>query len=56
MVHHDVTDYDFNFDALDIAWDEQLHSFVEDMAEGNMFSDLYTRFDYNQNASERQFR
>ena len=56
--HHDV----LKFESLDTARVEQSHNFeaffynfVQNMAEGNMFSDLVMRFDYNQNASERRF-
>ena len=54
-VHHDKTGDIYYFDDLEIAWDEHFHNFVESMAEGNMLIDLETRFEYNQNASERQF-
>ena len=40
---------------MEIAGDVHFYNFVMDMAEGNMFMDLATRFDYNQNASEQTF-
>ena len=56
--HHDKSGDTICLVVLEFAWDEHLHnfdSFDVSMAEGNMLMDLETRFDYNQNASERRF-
>ena len=56
--HHDKSGDIILSVVLEFAWDEHLHNFDNfdvSMAEGNMLMDLETRFDYNQNASERRF-
>ena len=53
--HHDKSGDILLSDDLEIAWDAHLHNFDMCMAEGNMLMNLETQFDYNQNASERQF-